>query len=141
MKDQIMNRNDLFPPKYLKAADVGQHTPKVTIARVQLEELGDAREKKAVVYFDGNPRGLVLNKTNYNSIASVCGSDDTDTWTGREIQLCTEMVAFKGQSAPAIRVCRPAAAPQIASPPWRPGRAPAPVRDDARDELNEEIPF
>ncbi len=52
-----MNRNDLFPPKYLKAADVGQHTPKVTIARVQLEELGDAREKKAVVYFDATREG------------------------------------------------------------------------------------
>ena len=57
-----MHRDDLFPSKYLKAADVGEHTHSAVIRLVQLEELGSEREKKAVVYFRDNPKGLVLNK-------------------------------------------------------------------------------
>jgi hypothetical protein len=53
------------------------------IKTVVMETLGEDREEKMVVYFVGKQKGLVLNLTNFNTIARICGSDETDDWDGQ----------------------------------------------------------
>ena len=91
------------------------------MSRVETETIGD--DEFGPVHFQGKEKGLVLNKTNANSISAVYG-DDTEDWRGGEIVLFETMVDFQGKTMAAIR-CRPLA------------RKPEPERA----ELDDEIPF
>ena len=95
--------NDAFPSKYLKAADLDNRTIKVKIDRVVFEEIGQNKDRKPVIYFAGTEKGLVLNKTNAEQIGSVAGQE-MDAWSGKDIELFSQMVPFQGQSVAAIRV-------------------------------------
>jgi hypothetical protein len=95
------NINDVFPSKYLKAADLNGKTITLTIKDVGVETIGD--DEKLVVYFNGKNKGLVMNKTNSNNIALVFGPD-TDAWLEQEISVYPTMVDYQGRSIEAIRV-------------------------------------
>ncbi len=96
-----MNINDTFPSKYLKASDLqGRHIA-VTIERVVMETVGE--DHRPIVYFAGKQKGLVLNKTNANTIAGMYGPE-TDNWQGRTITLFSAQVDFQGRAVEAIRV-------------------------------------
>ena len=62
--------------------------------------LGQGKEAldKWVCYFDGTDKGLVLNKTNLNTIARLYG-DDTDLWIGKPITLFATEVQFGSTAA------------------------------------------
>lgn len=100
-----MNANEMFPSKYLKASDLGEHTPIVTIESVSVESLGSEEEKenKPVIYFEGKEKGLVCNKTNWNTVMGLFG-DETEDWIGKKIKLVTAEVAFKGKMTLSIRI-------------------------------------
>lgn len=97
-----MNVNEAFPSKYLRAADLGNATPIVTIANVTMENVGE--DRRIVVYFVGKDKGLVLNKTNANAIADILGSEDTDNWLEGRIKLVTAKVDYQGKRVAAIRI-------------------------------------
>ena len=101
--------SEAFPSNYLKAADLAGRTVKVTIDKVTFEEIGQTRDRKPIIHFDKVQKGLVLNKTNATEIAAQHG-DQMDAWTGKEIELFSQMVPFQGQNVPAIRVRAVAAA-------------------------------
>lgn len=121
-----MKSTDIFPSKYLRAADLNGHEPIVTIDRVVMETLGD--DRKAVVYFKGKDKGVVLNKTNWNAIEDISGEDDADNWGGTKIKLVTVKVEFQGKRVPAIRIEEPSDKPA-------PRRAPEPVDAPSDDEI------
>jgi len=110
----------LFPSRFLKAADLNGRTVKVTIKKVEVEEIGQDKDPKPVIYFDGVERGLVMNKTNGVAIAEIHG-DPIDGWTGKEIEIFSMQVPYQGQNVAAIRVravaepAVPAVAPAVAS--------------------------
>ncbi len=95
--------SELFPSRFLKAADLKGRTVKVKIKKVEVEEIGQDKDEKPVIYFDGVERGLVLNKTNGVAIAEIHG-DATDGWTGKEIEIFSMMVPYQGQNVAAIRI-------------------------------------
>jgi hypothetical protein len=97
-----MRTSDVFPSRFIKAADIGDAEPVVTISKVEIEDVGD--DRKAVVYFVGKEKGLVCNRTNWDRIALAAGTDETDEWPGVKVQLYTEPVTYAGKTAPAIRV-------------------------------------
>lgn len=134
-----MNLNDLFPGKFLKAADLQGREPVVTIARVTLEPMGRTQELKGVVTFKGKTKGLKLNKTNAQAIAQIAGSQNTDAWTGRQVQLFTTTADFGGQTYDVIRVKAPGMAkaipPVVIAPPRMAADA---LETDLRDK---EVPF
>jgi len=99
--------HDLFPSNFLKAADLKGQRRTVTITKITREEVGKGKERKAVVYFVGVKKGLVLNKTNAVKIAKVTGSEDYTQWPGKKIVLVETEVEFKGDLTPAIRVTSP----------------------------------
>lgn len=100
-----MKQGDVFPGRFLRADDLNGHTPTVTIARAELQTIGDTQ--KLVVYFEGKDKGIVLNRTNFNAIVEITGADDTDDWPGHRIRLVTARVDFQGRRFVTIRVDDP----------------------------------
>ena len=128
-----MKQADVFPSRFVAAADLKGKEVSVTVDRVELETFED--RQKPIVYFKDAEKGLVVNKTNFASIAAICG-DDTDDWPGKDITLFGMMVSFKGSTTEAIRVKRPPAA--VPAPPTA-ATAGANPQHDA--ELNDSLPF
>ncbi|TIT00215.1 hypothetical protein [Mesorhizobium sp.] len=117
--------NELYPSKYLSAADLKGKKVTMTIKAVVIEEFEDngGKVKKPIAYFkEGGDKGLVCNKTNAMTIARIAGKTNTDDWTGVRITLFPTMVQFGGKVTEAIRIEPPMAA--------------VPVK-----ELNDEIPW
>ena len=109
--------SELFPSRFLKAADLKGRTVKVKIKKVEVEEIGQDKDEKPVIYFEGVERGLVMNKTNGVAIADIHG-DVTGGWTGKEIEIFSMMVPYQGQNVAAIRIRAVAepAVPAVAEP-------------------------
>jgi len=132
-----MNINDAFPSNYLKASDLGEGQPVVTIDRVEVEPVGRTKEMKPVVYFAGKQKGIVLNKTNSKKIAEIAGSNDTDDWHGVQVKLYATEVDFQGETVEAIRV----KAPKQAQPATARRPVPQPVPDLNDTITDDDIPF
>jgi hypothetical protein len=106
-----MKISSAFPSDYLKAADLDEDTPR-TLKMQRIEfgvKIGD--DEKPILYFSGEPKGLVLNKTNANIIKKTYG-EETDDWIGKDIVLYFAMVEFKGDMVEAIRVRAPKTSPR-----------------------------
>lgn len=130
-----MNINDVYPSKYIAAADLNNQNVRVTIARVEIEKIGE--DTKPVVYFKGKQKGLVCNKTNSKAIAAIFGPE-TDDWTNGELILFPIMTDYQGKPVEAVRV----RAPQPKDGPARntpPQTAPQRMQQD--DAMSDEIPF
>jgi hypothetical protein len=146
--------------RFLKAADL-KGEKKFRIKNVTEELVGTEaqKEKKLVVWFTNDERGLVLNKTNNRATRGAYG-DDTAGWVGKIIAVFPTMVDMRGKMTPALRVRIPppkqaaAAAPagngaaavaptqklMAAAPAVDPELEEDPVKPLA-DELNDEINF
>lgn len=132
-----MNIDTAFPSKYLKASDLadGIHTPFV-IEEIKIEEIGREQTKKPVIYFEGEDKAFVANKTNCNAIKKLYGSD-TDEWIGKTIRLYSTEVQFGDEMVESIRVS------------IKPGGKAAPAKKElppefgtkSEDEDGVEIPF
>jgi hypothetical protein len=108
-----MRISSAFPSKYLKAADLhGKHVT-VVLSHVTMETIGD--DERPVLYFKGKDKGLVLNKTNANTIADAFG-DDTQDWRDGEILLFETSVEFQGKMMPGIRCRLPPRKPESQPP-------------------------
>ncbi len=130
--------NEAFPSNYLKASDIKGAEPIVAIDRVAFEPVGRQREMKAVLYFKGKEKGLVLNKTNATKITQLAGTDMTEDWDGVRIKLFATETEYAGDTVECIRI---KAAPangnrQAVAPPPPP---PPPV--DQPDLTDDDIPF
>ncbi len=103
-----MKANDVFPSKFMKVVDLNGKELTATISSVEKEQVGE--DLKPVVYFKGGKlKALVLNKTNFESIEEIAGSDETDDWDGVKITLFPSTVRFNGQKVPCVRVKAPTA--------------------------------
>lgn len=136
-----MNINDAFPSHYLKASDLGDAQPLVTIDRVEIEAVGRDKEMKPVVYFTGKDKGIVLNKTNSKKIAQIAESPDTDDWRGVKVTLYATETEFGGETVECIRIKAPASARRAAAPARR--SAPPPPQDEPEmaEISDDDIPF
>lgn len=100
---RFMSKDDADPPREL------------TIDRVELENIagdGQPEEEKYVLYFAGEQKALVLNWTNAQLAAQVCGTDDMDGWPGKTIEAYHDPnVSFGGKLVGGIRI-RPVRTPK-----------------------------
>lgn len=100
----MVNVNTAFPSKYIAAADLKGRQIVCVIDRVAIETIGE-HDRKPVMYFQGGGKGMVLNKTNAQTIAYIHG-EETDNWSGKSVELFVQMVNNpQGQLVPGIR-CR-----------------------------------
>lgn len=131
-----MRISEAFPSNYLKADDLQGRQIKVKMDRTAMEEVGRDKERRLILYFVDKAKGMVLNKTNSNTIAAAYG-DDTDNWQGADLILFESMVDYQGKSVPAIRVKVPPRAPASA----RQEERPAAIRQPAAADIDDDIPF
>lgn len=147
--------DEIFSGNTLKAVDLGEREPTVTIESVTPKtfEQNGKKSQKLVLMFEGKTKGLVCNKVNAERIAYSHGKDYTQ-WIGKRITLYVDpFVQFGDKLVPAIRVKPPEArAPQprpanqvTSGPQPMPKPMPMPAADDfssAPDfQADEEIPF
>jgi hypothetical protein len=112
-----MKLSEAFPSNFLKADDLNGKPVTLTISNVEMESLGQGKDKesKLIVQFKGTEKKLVCNKTNANTIGKLYG-DDTDAWLGQRITIKPMEVEFQGEMKLAIRVSLTKPAPAAAAP-------------------------
>jgi len=124
--------SEMSPSKYLKKEDVEQ--PRLLTFRAFKKENvardNEPADVKWVAYFDGEDRGLVLNKTNLGRAARAMGSEDTDDWIGRQIVAYNDPdVEYGGKLVGGIRLRAPKGKPAPVSQP------------EPEPEFDDDIPF
>jgi hypothetical protein len=135
--------------RFLKSEDLLAEK-KFRIKSVTEEEvgIGKDKERKLVVWFTNDSRGLVLNRVNNRTIRGAYG-DVCDHWAGKIIAVFPTMAEFRGIMKPALRVRIPppkqaaAGNGQTAKPATAPPTAtidPAEI-DVVDEELNDNINF
>ena len=137
----MANLSEMFPSKYLSEPDLkGQ--PRIVIMRgIAYEDVGQMRDRKPVLYFQGKNKGLVLNKTNATKIAKTYG-DDSDLWVGHQIELYPSETDFQGETVPCIRVRAPQNTPgvqQAAAQAQAPLSAPQPAPEPAPTQQGQRL--
>lgn len=111
-----MNTSEMFPSKFFKAKDI-EKPLSVVIESIKIENLSDGTLKPCL-YFKNQLKLFLLNRTNCALIENSYGSD-TDNWIGKTIMLILELVPYKGETIPAIRVrIPPKSQSTMDDPPW-----------------------
>jgi hypothetical protein len=111
--------DDIYGSKYLSAADLKGNTLRVKIDKaepVDLRQQDGSTQKKFVLFFDGQDKGMVLNKTNAMTLANAFGKN-RDDWVDQRLEIYSEMT---GLGKPGLRI--------------RPLRAQKPIEDDMGDQ-------
>lgn len=96
-----MNILDAFPSNYFKSSDLNGRRLTLQIRACELEDLGG--EQKPVLRFNGQDKGMVLNKTNADALVQAFGNDTND-WRGQWINLFSVRVQFQGRMVDGLRL-------------------------------------
>src|SRR4030043_481806 len=114
-----MHISQLRESKYLKKEEVGGGTI-ATIRCVQEDNVameGALPEMKWIMWFEELEKPMVLNSTNGQLIAQITGSEESDNWTGYQVELYHDpSIAFGGKLVGGIRVRHPNTRPQQSQP-------------------------
>lgn len=113
-----MNANDFAGSDFLKAADLGQATPQIRIAKVEPVDFGQGQPEKLVIHAsDPSCKPVVLNVTNTRACIAAFGPETT-AWIGQVVMLSVRQT----QMGPGIGVTpmQPQAAPAPSLPPAGP---------------------
>ena len=110
-----MKASDIYGGNSLKASDLGNAQPIVTIDKVEMKSFENG--KKAVISFKGKDKTLICNVTNWNSIVDITGEEDSDNWAGHKVRLYVTKVDYQGKRVPAIRVDYPNGKPEPVQTP------------------------
>lgn len=136
------NINQMKESKFLKKEDCGAGIL-VTIREVSQENVakeGAPEELKWCLHIEESDKPMVLNSTNSQVIANICGSPETEAWTGHKIVLYNDPnVAYAGKIIGGIR-CR-APRNQAPIPPQPTQRLSAPTPRTAPPVEKDDIPF
>src|ERR1051325_624213 len=99
-----MRASDVFSSKFLKSSDVKTKPRIATISHVVMELVGQGQDakKKPVLYFEGDTKPMVLNRTNFEAIEQALG--DTDEWPGHKVKVYCAPTRFGGKPVDGIRV-------------------------------------
>ena len=112
----VLLASDFDRSRFLKAADLDGEK-KFRIKSVSAEEIGtDKKERKPILWFTNDERGLPLNLTNLRTLSGAFG-DNMEIWTGKIIVVFPTMVDMRGKMVAALRVRIPPpkqAAPSLA---------------------------
>ena len=144
-EDLHMNANkDLSTSKFIKKEECDPAIL-VTIQRVVEENVAKENEipdLKWVIYFAELNKPLVLNQTNGLLISRICGSAESDDWTGTKVVLYNDpTIMFGGEIKGGIRVRVPQVQAQAPAQPPVQEPAQAPVQPQEYVAPTDDIPF
>ena len=102
-----MRTSDLSSSRYFSRKDLPE--PVVgTISSVKHENIAmesDEEKMKYVMYFEEHTKGFVLGPTTGGQIEEALGSDDSDDWIGKQVELYVDTnVMMKGKKVGGVRV-------------------------------------
>lgn len=98
--------DELFPGRFVKAADLKGRDMTLTISAVTIEELpqdGGPPRSRGIIAFGGAKKTLVLNRTNGECLKAMFGRD-TGEWIGKRVTLFPAQIESFGGQDVAIRV-------------------------------------
>lgn len=124
------NISEMRESKFLKKEDIGRGVLATITGCIKKNVAAEGAdpEQKWCLTFREIDKPLVLNMTNAQLCAQICGSEDTDHWTGKQIVLYVDPnVMYAGKVIGGIRVRKP-----------KPSAAPPPPPEPLTDE---DIPF
>ena len=106
----IVTKNDAFPSRYLRAADLDEPVV-LTVSEAPLEELKNQgrAEKKVVLHFKQTNKVFPLNKVNWELMERITGQSDSDGWAGARVELFPTKTEMRGETVDCIRIRRPEA--------------------------------
>ena len=152
----VLLASDYDKSKFLNADDLGGGERKFRIKAVTEEEVG--KEKKLVVWFTNDDKGLVLNKTN-NRVLRAAFGDNTTGWARQIIIMFSMMVPMQGKMVAGLRVRIPPpkqagvgttrtmtagkeydGSGPVATKPSAPAKSKPPAQDDELDGMIESQP-
>jgi hypothetical protein len=132
-----MNVYDLFPTRFVAAADLNGKSFTLTIRSVTLEDMQSHDQKtvtKPCLWFTNATKGMVLNKTNTMIIADMYGPE-TDGWAGKRITIYATKVRAFGKLEEAVRVREEV--PPAPTPPTQAAQVEEPSGlDDEDDDMD-----
>jgi hypothetical protein len=130
--------SDFDRGKFLKAGDLTTEK-RFKIKSATVEVLGQDKDRKLVLWFTNDERGLVLNKTNIRLLTPVLG-DDTRNWAGAIISVYPTTTSLGAKTVPCLRVKPPkvSVANPVVEPEPEP-EAPKSLKDDLDDELPDDL--
>jgi hypothetical protein len=139
----MVTKNVAFPSKYISAADLPKPIVR-EIVETNIETLktrDGVSSKKIVVYFRGMSKSLVVNSTNFDSLAEVTGEFDSDNWPGHEIELFATTTQMGGKTVPCVRVRAPESAAKKKAAPVKAVKPTPPVDEYAESEKPADADF
>src|SRR5262245_10162950 len=100
-----MRRDDAFPGKLLKAADVKESPLSAVISYVEMQTVGQGADQKSkpVLFFEDYDKPMVVNATNWDSLADAFG-EESDDWAVRKIKIRAARTQFQGKSVDGLRI-------------------------------------
>ncbi len=132
-----MKREDFFPSKYLRAADLKGRPVVVEILEAvpeTLKGIDGKQQLKTVLYFVGEKKSLPLNRTNWDAVCGLTGEEDIMNWAGHKIELFPTTVEMAGNKVEAVRIRKPSS-PKKREKPAAPPRPSKPSPDETDDEI------
>ena len=135
--DTMATRNDIFPSKYLKAADLKGKPMVLTITEAPRENLKyqGREESKIVLHFEGTKKLLPLNVTNWDNVVDATGESDSENWAGYKIKVYPTTTEMQGKTVDCIRIRKPTDSAKKAK-----AKKAGPKLEES-SELNDEIGF
>jgi hypothetical protein len=103
----MATKDEMFPSRFLKAADLGGKAKIFMIIAAEKEELTDLKGKKQtkmVLHFKGTQKVLPLNVTNWNLLVDVTGEADSENWIDFKIALVPDRTSLGGKTVDCIRI-------------------------------------
>ena len=131
----MVKRSEAFPSKWLGVIDLNGGSAVAAIKVAAFETLkgfdGADTKKKVIIYFAHKLKPLPLNVTNYNSVADIAGTEETDDWAGTKVELFVSREIVKGKMTDCVRIRKPATA----------AKAKPKKSDDPKPDYNDEVKF
>jgi hypothetical protein len=133
----VLLASDFDKSKYFKAADLNSEK-KFRIKSVSVEEIGtdNKKERKPVLWFTNDERGLPLNLTNLRTCSGAFG-DNMEAWVGKIVVIFPTMVDMRGKMVPALRVRIPPPKQASSTGQIVPAPKPAPTTQASDDFVDE----
>jgi hypothetical protein len=134
-EDTVVTKSEAFPSKWLIPADLEGGSAVVTINKAVLEPMKDfngADTRKVVLYFTSKYKPLPLNRTNFDAVADIAGTDETDDWEKVKIELFVTQEFVKGKLTDVIRIRKPGGAVTKKKPATKP---------DPKPDFNDEVKY
>jgi hypothetical protein len=98
----IMRASDAFPSRYLKSSDVKVKSKIAVISRLDTEPVGQEKEQKPVLHFEGDVKPMVVNRTNFEELEAAFG--DSDEWPGHKVEIHCAPTSYQGKRVDGIRL-------------------------------------